>query len=142
VDGTAHEVLSVFVHVHIKPQECGGHQTIAWPAAAIGDAGVGMWIPRMKSTGNHYRKLANSVGWLPDEQEGKREMEQKARKLYEDYESAKLRVQLDEHLTRVEKEREISRLTNKLREDDDAAGIRWEITAGFEARDGSEGGSS
>jgi hypothetical protein len=88
-----------------------------------------------------YRKLVNSVGWLRDEQEGKREMEEKVRKLYEDYESAKLRVQLDEHLTRVEKEREISRLTNKLREDEDAAGIRWEITAGFEARDVSEGGS-
>ncbi len=68
--------------------------------------------------------------------------EEKAWKLYEDYEAAKLRVQLDEHLTRVEKEREISRLTHKLQEDERAAGIRWEIVAGFEARGTSEDGSA
>jgi hypothetical protein len=50
--------------------------------------------------------------------------EGKARKLYEDYEASKLRVQLDERLTRLEKEREIMRLTHKLQEDERATGIR------------------
>lgn len=70
-------------------------------------------------------------------------MEEQARKLYEDYEAAKLRIQLDEHLTKVEKEREITRLTHELQEEEDerTARIRWEIIAGFEARDASEGGS-
>jgi hypothetical protein len=70
-------------------------------------------------------------------------MEEQARKLYEDYEAAKLRVQLDEHLTKVEKEREITRLTHELQEEEQerAARIRWEIIAGFEAREASEGGS-
>jgi polyphosphate kinase 2 (PPK2 family) len=77
-----------------------------------------------------------------DEQEGKREMEEQARKLYEDYEAAKLRVQLDEHLTKVEKEREITRLSHELQEEQErAAKVRWEIIAGFEAREASEGGS-
>ncbi len=59
---------------------------------------------------------------------------EKAPKLRDDDEAAKLRVQLDEHLTRVEKEREITLLThNKLEEDERAAGIRWEIIAGFQA---------
>lgn len=70
-------------------------------------------------------------------------MEEQARKLYEDYEVAKLRVQLDEHLTKVEKEREVTRLTHELQEEEQerAARIRWEIIAGFEAREESEGGS-
>jgi hypothetical protein len=91
-----------------------------------------------------YRKLVNSVGWLRDEQEeGKREMEEQASKLYEDYEAAKLRVQLDEHLTKVEKVREITRLTHELQEEEQerVARIRWEIIAGFEAREASEGES-
>jgi hypothetical protein len=68
-------------------------------------------------------------------------MEEKTRKLYDDYEAAKLRVHFDKHLTKVEKEQEITRLTHNLKEDERAAGIRWEIIAGFEARDASEGGS-
>ena len=83
----------------------------------------------------------DSVGWLRDEQEGKREMEEQARKLYEDYDAAKLRVQLDERLTKVEKERKITRLTHKLQEEGRAARLRWEIIAGFEAKDASEGES-
>jgi hypothetical protein len=67
--------------------------------------------------------------------------EGKARKLYEDYEADKLRVQLDDRLTRLEKEREITQLTHKLQEDDRAAGIRWEIVAGFEAKGEAEGES-
>jgi hypothetical protein len=66
-------------------------------------------------------------------------MEEQARKLYEDYEAAKLRVQLDEHLTKVEKEREMPRLTHELQEEERATRIRWEIIAGFEAKDASEG---
>ncbi len=71
--------------------------------------------------------------------------EGKARKLYEDYEASKLRVQLDERLTRLEKERKITRLTHKLQEYERAAGIRWEIVAGFMAKSESgesEGGSA
>ncbi len=68
--------------------------------------------------------------------------EEKAQKLYEDYEAAKLRIQLDEHLTRVEKEREITRLTHKLEEEERVRGIRWEIIAGFEARGVGEDGST
>ena len=71
-------------------------------------------------------------------------MEEQSRKLYEDYEAAKLRVQLDEHLTKVEKERELTRLTHELQEEEQeerAAKVRWEIIAGFEAREASEGGS-
>jgi hypothetical protein len=68
--------------------------------------------------------------------------EEKARKLYEDYEAAKLRVQLDEHLTRVEKEREITRLAHPLQEQQRVAGIRWEIIAGFEASGDRESGSA
>ena len=65
-----------------------------------------------------------------------------ARKLYQDYQADKLRVQLDDRLTRLEKEREITRLTHKLQEDERAAGIRWEIVAGFEAKGESEGASA
>jgi len=68
--------------------------------------------------------------------------EGKARKLYEGYEADKLRVLLDGRLTRLEKEREIRRLTHKLQEDERAAGIRWEIVAGFEAKGESEGASA
>ena len=68
--------------------------------------------------------------------------EGKARKLYEGYEADKLRVLLDERLTQLEKEQEITRLTHKLQEDERAAGIRWEIVAGFEAKGESEGGSA
>ncbi len=67
--------------------------------------------------------------------------EAKARKVYQDYQADKLRVQLDDRLTRLEKEREIARLTHKLQEDERAAGIRWEIVAGFEAKGKSEGAS-
>jgi hypothetical protein len=66
--------------------------------------------------------------------------EEKARQLYADYEAAKLRVELDEHHTRVQKERKITRLTDKLHEDERALGIRWQIVAGFEAKDASESG--
>lgn len=68
-------------------------------------------------------------------------MEEQSRKLYGDYEAAKLRVQLDEHLTKVEKERKVTRLTHELQEEERAARIQWEIIAGFEAREASEGGS-
>jgi len=64
------------------------------------------------------------------------------RKLYKDYEAAKLRVQLDKRLTKVEKEREIMPLTQKLSEEERALGICWQMVAGFEAKGEKPSGGS